>query len=161
MSFQGIAPIQFGMGVSGVTQTLGVNDGELGTKVTKDGNDYVCLYNGGTASTVNKIVQLQSGASGYSVSASSTVETGYIFAVVANTGIAAGDYFYGLTRGFADLEPITAVVSGAILVAAASGHVEPPAVATAATAHRGPVQAIAQEATAACGAVKCYISAWG
>ena len=161
MAFQGLDPVQFGLGISSTTLTQGVNDPELGTKMTKNGNDYVFLYNAGGTMTQNKIVQLASGASGFSVSASSTVEVGHIFAVNANATVTAAAYFWGLTRGFADLEPITAVASGNILIAAASGHVEPPPVATAAIAHRGPVQAIAQEATVACGAGLCYINAWG
>jgi len=161
MAFEGIDPVQFGVGVSSTTLTQGVNDPQLGTKITKGGNDYVFVYNSGGTATQNQIVCLNSGASGYSVTVSSVVETGYFFGVAANTALTAAAYGWVLTRGFCDLEPVTAVASGNILIAGLNGQVEPPAVATNATAWRGPVQAIAQEATIACGAAKCYINAFG
>jgi hypothetical protein len=158
MSFQGIDPVRFGIGVSGTTLTQGVNDPELGTRAMIDGNEYLFVYNAtGSAVTQNQIAVLQSGSSGYSVTRSSVIGVTPVMGVFANTGVSAAAYCWIMTKGFCDVEPVSNVVSGAVAIAGTDGQSADPSVA-AATASTGYAFAICQEATAACGAGKCYVS---
>jgi hypothetical protein len=157
MAFYDNDAVRFGVGVSGVTQTQGVNDPELGQRANVAGNEYVFVYNAGAGVTQNQIVVLQSGSSGYSVTGSSVVGADPVMGVAANTALAAGDYGWVLTRGFADVEPASATVSGMMLIAGTDGQASDP-IAGASTGTTGFVFARAQEQTAACGAAKCYVN---
>lgn len=157
MAFYSNDSVLFGVKISGTTSTLGVNDPELGTRANIAGNEYLFVYNAGLSVTQNQIVVLQSGSSGYSVTGSSVVGADPVMGVAANVALANAKYGWIMTRGFCDVEPASATVSGMMLIAGTDGQASDP-VAGASTGTTGFVFARAQEQTAACGAAKCYIN---
>ena len=163
MAFYSAGPVRFGVGISGNTLTLGVNDPKLGDVIYDNGNKYRFVYNGGgVIAGIGHCVVLASGTSQYTVTVSSVVTTQQPFGVVANAvAIPVAAYAWVLAEGFTKLCPVTALVSGDPLHLCASGHVEPPIVATASTAADNPQFAVAMEQTAACGTARCYVKCLG
>jgi hypothetical protein len=95
-SHQGIGPIAF-ESVSNVTAT---NSVELGTVRTYAGEEYVYVYNGGSASAPVGQAMVLSFNSGYTVTVSSVTGYDIAFGVVKHAAIGAGQYGWLLTRGF-------------------------------------------------------------
>lgn len=94
--------------VSQVTQTPSVG---LGTRVTYKGEEYVYCYNAGAAAvTVGLGVKLVTGASGYSIAATSLANVySPLVGVVKNTAFASGDYGWVMVRGFATVSFVTSI----------------------------------------------------
>jgi hypothetical protein len=104
MAFEGLSPIGFA-GVSQVTATLGPNDPAVGTRTTVGGNEYRFVYNDSTASMpVGYGCVLTSGASGYSVSVSSTTSADLCVGVVKHAAITTAAYGWVLTKGFGTVQ---------------------------------------------------------
>lgn len=160
MSFHGADPVGFGVSVSATTSTLGIRDPELGTRITRGGNEYVFVYNDGLAAGIGQIVVLQSGTSGYSVTASSVVGADSVFGVAKNVAIANAKYGWVLTRGFSKVEVASAAVSGMFLAAGTDGQASDP-IAGVSTGTTGFVFARAQEQTIACGSAMSFVKCFG
>lgn len=112
--------------ISSTTNSLGPNDPELGTKITKNGEDYVLAYNVGSSTAgMNKAVIL-SASTGYSFTVSSLTHAGYAFGVVKHADIATGYYGWVLVRGYADIKNgmvSTAFAAGDVFELAADGGI--------------------------------------
>lgn len=93
--------------VSACTQT---NSVQLGTRRTWKGEEYVYCYNsGGAAISTTVGVKFVTGASGYSVAATSLTDTfNPCVGVVKHTAFASGDYGWIMVRGFSNVKVVTA-----------------------------------------------------
>jgi hypothetical protein len=149
--------VEFGTKISGTTSTLGVNDPELGTRANIAGNEYVFVYNDGLAAGIGQLVVVQSGSSGYSVTASSVIGLDVAMGVAKNVAIANAKYGWVMTRGFSKVECVSNVVSGGLLTPGTNGQAADPTVG-ASTGTTGFVFARAQEQTIACGAAMSYVN---
>lgn len=89
--------------ISAVTATPSV---ELGSRRIQNGEEYVYCYNaGGAAIDKNLGVKLITGASGYSVAATSLTDTvNPCVGIVRNVTMAAADYGWIMTKGFANVK---------------------------------------------------------
>lgn len=143
-------------GVSQVTQTPSV---EVGVKRVYLGETYVYAFNAGGSQISQKMVaKLVTGASGYSVAATALTDVfSPAVGVVKHSTMAAADYGWLLTQGFATVNPVSAITGDYMpLACGASGSV----VAWAATgATQGIRIGIALNAnTAAAGNLYAYIN---
>lgn len=86
-----------------ISATTLTNSVDLGTRVTWKGEDYVYCYNAGGAAIAPKLaVKIVTGASGFSVAATSLANVANIcVGVVKHTTFAAAAYGWVMTRGFA------------------------------------------------------------
>ena len=93
--------------VSAVTATPSVR---IGDRRFYQGEEYVYCYNAGGAAISQTIgVKLITGASGYSIAATSLTDTFHpCVGVVKHTSMAAGDYGWILTKGFASVQLVSA-----------------------------------------------------
>lgn len=99
-----LSPVRF-LGVSQVTTALGVNDGNIGDTCTDSTGSYVLVYNdGGASASVGYGMVLNSGASGYSVTVTSTTSADLLIGVVKNATFTTGCYGWLLTRGFVNVQ---------------------------------------------------------
>jgi len=106
MEFHSVGPVAF-ESVSQVTATPSVG---LGTRVIWKGEEYVYAYNAGGAA-INKGlgVKFITGASGYSIAATSITDTFNPCAgFVKHSTFAAGDYGWIMTKGFASVTLVSA-----------------------------------------------------
>jgi len=149
--------VRFGVTISGTTSTLGVNDPELGSRANIAGNEYLFVYNAGLAAGIGQIVAIQSGGSGYSVTASSVIGIDPIAGVAKNVAIANAKYGWVMTRGFSKVECVSNTLGGEMLMAGTNGQAADPTVA-AATGTTGFVFAKTMEVTIACGAAMSYVN---
>lgn len=90
--------------ISSTTLTLGPNDAEVGTKITKGGEDYILAYNKGTSTANIGYGVILTAATSYSFSVSSLTQAGYCFGVVKHVQINPLEYGWLLTRGFVDMK---------------------------------------------------------
>lgn len=122
MKFHSVGPA-LEEGISQVTQTPSVN---IGTRRIYNGEEYVYCYNagGGTASQ-KAMVKIITGASGYSVAATALTDAlSPAVGVVKHVAMAAGDYGWVMTKGFASVKPTSALTGDYfILACGASGEV--------------------------------------
>lgn len=97
---------------SAVTATPSV---ELGTRRYWKGEEYIYCYNAGGATiqtTVALGVKLVTGASGYSVAATSLTDVvNPCVGVVKHAAIAAGSYGWVMSKGFATVSVVTALTA--------------------------------------------------
>lgn len=118
--------------VSNVTAT---NSVDLGTVRFFNGEEYVYVYNGGTASApVGKIMVL-SFSSGFTLTVSSTTGYDVAFGVVKHAAIPASQYGWLITRGFSTVQNAmasTAMTAGDLLLPAAAGGAQAMNVSTTA-----------------------------
>lgn len=95
--------------VSAVTATPSV---QLGTRRMYKGEEYVYCYNAGGGAIATSValgVKFVTGASGYSVAATSLTDVFNPFVgVVKNAAFAAGDYGWVMTKGFASVSVVSA-----------------------------------------------------
>ena len=105
MSFQSADPVLF-YGKSHVTASLGSNHPEVGTLVTfEDGNTYRWVYNeGNTDIAPGLLAQLNSAATGYSVTVTNATNTGRPVGVVKHATLTTDTYGWLLTKGFGKIE---------------------------------------------------------
>ncbi|UCG54704.1 MAG: hypothetical protein JSV32_00340 [Dehalococcoidia bacterium] len=104
MAFYSVDPVLFGVGVSGTTATLGVNDPELGTRMVVDELEYLFVYNaGGEQIGVGQPCVL-SGVTGYSVTVSSVTGTDMAIGCRQNSTMPTATYGWIATRGIGTVE---------------------------------------------------------
>jgi hypothetical protein len=142
--------------VSAVTATPSV---EVGVRRQHLGEEYVYCYNSGGSQISQKMVaKLITGASGYSIAATALTDVfSPAVGVVKHSTMAAGEYGWVLVRGFATVNPVSAITGDYMpLACGASGSV----VAWAATgATQGIRLGVALNAnTAAAGNLYAYIN---
>lgn len=96
--------------VSAVTQTPSV---QLGSRRIYQGEEYVYCYNaGGAAISATIGVKFVTGASGYSIAATSVTDTfNPLVGVVKNASMAAGDYGWIMTKGFSNVQVVSATTA--------------------------------------------------
>ncbi len=99
MSFQGAAPLLFGT-PSMVTATLGANDGEIGTRATYGGSEWVLFFNSGGQTISQYKGAVVTATTGYSCTVSSVTNVDVCFGVCQNADIPTLNYGWLLTRGF-------------------------------------------------------------
>lgn len=149
-----LAPVKF-FGVSMVTTTLGVNDGSIGDTCEDAGTRYLLVYNdGGASASAGYGMVLNSGATGYSVTVSSTTSADLLIGVVKNATFTTGCYGWLATRGFTQIQMIAAsstVLTRAPIILGANGLFAPNSQSTGSL---GPVcgQALSTIITGASGA---------
>lgn len=110
-------------GVSATTQT---NSVQLGTRRIVAGEEYIYCYNsGGGQISKNMVAKLITGASGYSVAATSVTDVfSPAVGVVKHSTMAAGDYGWVMARGFATVNPTSAITGDYVpLACGANGQV--------------------------------------
>lgn len=132
MPYYGNEPIRFG-GVSMITASLGINDPQVGAR-TRDGDEeYIFVQNVGSSTANIGHGVVVSAVSGYSVTVSSTTSADFCIGVVKHSGLATGEYGWIVTKGFVDVEMITAsgtVAAGDLIHMAADGEFAPVSNAT-------------------------------
>jgi hypothetical protein len=102
--------------VSNVTLT---NSVDLGTRVQYKGEEYVYCYNAGgaTISTGNGI-KFVTGASGYSVAATSLTDVANpCVGVCHQAEVTAAGYFWGMVRGFREVVMVSATTADYVPIA--------------------------------------------
>lgn len=102
--------------VSNVTQTGNV---ALGTRTVYKGEEYIYCYNaGGAAIAPGNGVKLVTGASGYSVAATSLTDVANpCVGVCHNESFAAGDYGFIMSRGFRSVVMVSATTADYLPIA--------------------------------------------
>jgi hypothetical protein len=112
MSMQYFTAIGYEETPSAVTATPSV---ELGARRFWKGEEYVYCYNAGGAAintTVALGVKLVTGASGYSIAATSLTDVvNPCVGVVKHAAIAAGSYGWAMVKGFATVSVVTALTA--------------------------------------------------
>jgi hypothetical protein len=104
MAFYSLDPIKFGVGVSGVTATLGVNDPELGTRTVVDELEYIFVYNaGGEQVGVGQPV-VMSGVTGYSVTVSAVSAVDHCIGIRQHSTMTTATYGWVATKGIGTVE---------------------------------------------------------
>ena len=121
MAFYSVAPVRFGVGVSGSTTTLGVNDPELGTRMVVDEMEYIFVYNAGGANIgVGQPVTV-SAVTGYSVTVSCITQVDFAIGVRQHSTLSTGAYGWVAKNGFGIVEMSaneSAAAGGALAVGA-------------------------------------------
>ena len=110
MSMQFFTATAYEESVSAVTATPSV---ELGARRYWKGEEYVYCYNAGGASIAAALgVVVVTGASGYSVAATSHADTvNPCVGVVKHAAIAAGSYGWVMTKGFTTITTVSNVTA--------------------------------------------------
>ena len=123
MTFYSVDPVRFGVGLSGTTTSLGANDPEVGTTVRAGDEEYVFVYNAGNSQISPTYGAVLSAVTGYSVTVSS-VAGDLLAGVCKNATIAAGEYGWLVTKGFATVEMAAdySAAAGSKLALAADGE---------------------------------------
>jgi len=140
MTFYSQNPVLF-YGISHVTATLSSKHPEVGTRITHDGEEYVWAYHDCNSDIApSYMVQLQSGATGMSVTITNTTNTGLPVGIVKHATLTTNTYGWLLTRGHATVEMTansgTVAVNGYLTVGA-NGTAAPSLVQTALTTTDG------------------------
>ncbi len=123
MAYYSIDPVRFGVGISGTTTTLGVNDPEIGTRMVVDELEYLFVYNaGGEQIGVGQPVVL-SGVTGYSVTVSCVSATDFAIGVRQHSTMVTAAYGWVATRGIGviEMDADSSGVTGNILMAGNEG----------------------------------------
>lgn len=107
-------------GVSNVTATPSV---QLGTRRIVSGEEYVYCYNNTGSAATQGMAMVASGLSGYSLTRSSTAADDFVVCFVKHADVAAGSYFWGLTRGLCSVNG-SAAVTGTLFTIGADGLVQ-------------------------------------
>jgi hypothetical protein len=133
MNFYGIGPVAE-ESISACTQTPSVG---LGTRRTWKGEDYVYCYNsGGGQASIGNGVKFITGASGYSIAATSITDVfSPCVGVVKHATMATADYGWIMNRGFATVKVVSASTADYKMIAlgAAGLFVEASGTTTAGT----------------------------
>lgn len=105
MSFNRPLPVIFGGGVSMVTNSLGPNDPELGTRTNYEGREYVFVYNAG-GQTINPGYGAvpNSAATNMTVTVSAATSNDVVVGVCRNAAIADGYYGWLVTKGITPIQ---------------------------------------------------------
>ena len=144
--------------VSQVTATPSV---QVGTRRMYQGEEYVYCYNsGGAQASVNLGVKLVTGASGYSVAQTSVTDVfNPLVGVVKHSTMAAGDYGWVMTRGFATVKVVSAMTADYRMIAlgASGSFIEASGTTTFGTA--AAVGFALNANTAAAGSVYAFVKA--
>ena len=123
MTFYSVDPVRFGVGISGTTTTLGVNDPEIGTRMVVDELEYLFCYNaGGEQIGVGQPVTL-SGVTGFSVTVSTTTQTDMAIGVRQHSTMVTATYGWIATKGLGTVEMSAneSCVTGEVLAVGAEG----------------------------------------
>lgn len=143
-------------GVSQVTQTLGPNDPEVGTRLRSGDEDYIFVYNAGTTQISPGYAAILSAVTGYSVTVSSTTSVDFAVGFVKHATLTTGTYGWLLTKGFGKMtaEANMSFAAGALAILAADGTVTNK---TISTGFVGPACAKAMAAIASGASGDAYI----
>lgn len=111
--------------VSQVTDTLGVNDPEVGTRLRYDDEDYIFVYNAGNSQISKGQAAIVSAVTGYSVTVSSVTSVDFAVGVVKHATLTTGTYGWLLTKGFGKVQAHADVsfAAGALAILADNGFV--------------------------------------
>lgn len=118
------SPTPFFLPISSTTTTLGANDGDLGLKITYDGEDYVLSYNKSTAQVVPGNIVIKTASTNYSFVLTSVTNYGAAYGAIKHSTIAASAYGWVLVRGYVNAingMAGTAPAAGDIIELAADG----------------------------------------
>ena len=134
MTYRSVSPV-VEESVSQVTASPSV---EPGTRRFEKGEEYVYCYNsGGGQASVNLGVKFVTGASGYSIAATSLTDVfNPCVGVVKHSTMAAGDYGWVMTKGFATVKLVSASTADykQIALGAAGSFIEASGTTTLGTA---------------------------
>jgi hypothetical protein len=104
MAYYSIDPVRFGVGISGTTTTLGVNDPEIGTRMVVDELEYLFVYNAGGEEIYPGQPVVLSAVTGYSVTVSSVTSVDFAVGVRQHATMATAAYGWVATRGIGTVE---------------------------------------------------------
>mgnify|MGYP001586052162 CR=1 FL=1 len=123
MTFYSVSPVRFGVGVSGSTATLGINDPELGTRAVVDENEYLFVYNAGNSQIGPGYACTISAVTGYSVTVSSITATDMPLGVRLHSTLLTAYYGWVATKGIGavNMSANESCVTGQILVLGVDG----------------------------------------
>lgn len=140
MAFYSNTPVHF-RGVSFTTDTLSGNMPAVGDRMAFAGDEYIFVYhdcNSDIAPTY--FVQLQSGATGYSVTITNATNTGLPVGLVKHATLTTGAYGWVMTKGFGTVEMTansgTVAVNGPLTVGV-DGTAAPAIIQTETTSTEG------------------------
>jgi hypothetical protein len=122
MKFNSVGPIL----EESISQVTATPSARLGDRRVVAGEEYVYCYNaGGAQISVNKVAKLVTGASAYSVAATALTDVfSPAVGVVKHSTMAAADYGWVMTKGFATVSPVSATTADYVALACgASGSV--------------------------------------
>ena len=160
MAYSSNSPVSF-FPISATTNSLGANDGEIGTRRYDQGREYVLVYNDCNSNmAIGQGITLQSGASGYSCTISSVTSADLCVGVVRHQTISTGYYGWAVTKGITYVKMMTAsgsVAAGDMLEFAANGLFYK---ASNATGNVSPVVGKALEAIASTTTGLAYVSCY-
>lgn len=157
MSYQSATPVMFSGGVSMVTNSLGANDPEIGTRTTVDGREYVFVYNGGGSTiAVGYGAVPNSAATNMTVTVSAATSADCVVGVCRNAAIADGYYGWLVTKGVTPVFVTGAVTVRNLIEVGANAHF---AVTSNTTGNKAPSIGIALE-TASSALTSAYISCY-
>lgn len=157
MAFYSVDPVRFGVGISSTTDSLGVNDPEVGYRTAVGDEEYVFVYNTGNSAIRPSFGAVVSAVTGYSVTVSSTTSVDFLVGVCKNVTISTGEYGWLMTKGFAvvEMEADNSCAAGQILALAADGEF---ALKSNSTGYPTPAVGKAMEAMASGASGSAYIS---
>lgn len=123
MTFYSLSPVRFGVGVSGSTATLGINDPELGTRTVVDENEYIFVHNAGNSQVGPGYGVTMSGVTGYSVTVSSITAADAGLGVRLHSTLLTAYYGWVCTKGIGavNMSANESCVTGQILVLGVDG----------------------------------------
>lgn len=159
MTVYSAGPVLF-YGKSHVTDALGANHPEVGTRMQDGDEEYIWVYNNGGEQiqpSYGAVLDHYSNVTGYSVTISSVTSTDVFIGVCKNSTITTGAYGWLLTRGFTkvEMEADNSAVTGQALNIAANGEF---ALASAASGgYASPVVGQALESIASAASGDAYI----
>jgi len=104
MTYYNVAPVRFGVGVSGSTTTQGVNDPEIGTRCVVDEVEYLFVYNAGGEQVLPGQPVILSAVTGYSVTVSSVTSVDFAIGVRLHSTLPTAGYGWVATRGIGVIE---------------------------------------------------------
>ncbi len=156
MTFYSVSPVRFGVGVSGYTATLGVNDPELGTRCVVDENEYLFVYNNSTAHITAGSPAGLSGVTGYSVCATFITALDAAIGVRLHSTLPTNYYGWICTKGVGviNMGANESCVTGTLLQLGVGGF----AAKTNSTNYQSPTHAKALESIASGGSGAAFFS---
>jgi hypothetical protein len=157
MTFYNADPVRFGVGISSTTDSLGVNDPEVGTVCRVGDENYVFVYNAGNSQINPSYGCVMSAVTGYSVTVSSITSVDFLAGVCVNATIATGYYGWLVTKGFAtvEMEADNSCAAGQLLTLADNGEF---ALKSNSTGYPSPAVGKSMEAIASGASGVAYIS---
>jgi hypothetical protein len=160
MTVYDVGPVGF-IGKSHVTDALGSNHPEVGTRMRDGDEEYIWVYNnGGSTISIGKGAVLTA-VTGYSVTVSSTTNLDFLVGVCKHVDIATTQYGWLVTKGFTsvEMEADNSAAAGVLLTLGEAGEFAHKSNATA-TGYQSPAFGKAMEAIASAASGQAYISVY-